>query len=302
MSELTNQGNDLVRAAVSTTLALNVERLELLSGADNGTGNTLNNEIIGNLTSNKLDGGTGNDEVRGGGGHDTVIGGIGNDVLYGDDGTDLLQGGSGNDELDGGELAANDKLEGGLGNDRYVVHNANTTVIELAGQGTDTILSEVSFNLALNGANVENLSLFGVHSAGTGNSLNNIIQGRTGNDTLDGGAGNDTLVGDDGSDLLIGGLGNDWLNEGNGADTLRGGAGNDTYVVFDTVNSVEELAGEGTDTVRAHSSFSLLAIANVENLILEGTRTTTASAMRSPMSSPAMPATTPRGRQAAMTR
>jgi hypothetical protein len=111
VSELTNQGNDLVRAAVSTTLALNVERLELLSGADNGTGNTLNNEIIGNLTSNKLDGGTGNDEVRGGGGHDTVIGGIGNDVLYGDDGTDLLQGGSGNDELDGGELAANDKLE-----------------------------------------------------------------------------------------------------------------------------------------------------------------------------------------------
>ena len=134
--------------------------------------------------------------------------------------------------MDGGELAANDKLEGGLGNDRYVVHNANTAVIELAGQGTDTILSEVSFNLALNGANVENLSLFGIHSVGTGNGLNNIIEGRTGNDTLDGGAAR-TLVGDDGS-AADRRPGNDWLNEGNGADTLRGGAGNDTYVVFDT--------------------------------------------------------------------
>ena len=44
------------------------------------------------------------------------------------------------------------------------------------------------------GANVENLDLNGTAITGTGNALNNIINGNDGNNQLFGGGGNDTLT------------------------------------------------------------------------------------------------------------
>jgi Ca2+-binding RTX toxin-like protein len=74
VTELAGEGIDLVTSFVSHTLAAEVENLTLI-GLDpiNGTGNTLNNRLIGNNAGNILDGGTGNDSMFGWEGDDTYI-------------------------------------------------------------------------------------------------------------------------------------------------------------------------------------------------------------------------------------
>jgi trimeric autotransporter adhesin len=121
----------------------------------------------------------------------------------------------GSDRLDGG--AGADTLVGGTGDDIYYVDNVSDAVVELSGQGSDTVKSSVNHTLA---ANVDNLMLTGSAVSGTGNDLANLIMGNSGNNILDGGASTDSLRGSAGADTLIGGLGNDLLD---------GGAGNDTY-------------------------------------------------------------------------
>ena len=105
-------GTDVVLAAITQTLAAEVENLILIgSAAVDGTGNVLANRITGNgannvisgdLGADTLDGNEGDDELRGGAGADRLIGGTGNDLLEGGDGSDRLDGGLGDDTLVGG--------------------------------------------------------------------------------------------------------------------------------------------------------------------------------------------------------
>ena len=107
----------------------------------------------------------------------------------------------GDDDLPG--TGGADTLAGGLGNDTYTVNDAGDVVIENAGEGTDTVLSSVSYTLP---DNVENLTLTGIDPINaTGNALNNILRGHDGAhiNTLDGGAGADTMRGGDGSDYYV---------------------------------------------------------------------------------------------------
>ena len=207
-----DEGIDWVGSTVSYALGVNGENL-LLAGTSNitGTGNELNNTLWGNSGNNVLTGGAGNDRLNGRGGHDTLMGGDGNDVYI---------------------INAIDSL---------------SNIVENAGEGTDTVVSSVSYTL---GGNVENLSLAGTSNInGTGNGLNNTLWGNSGNNVLTGGAGNDRL------------------NGRGGRDTLRGGVGDDVYVInaADALSSVVEKAGEGKDTVVSSVDYTLGG--NVENLL-----------------------------------
>ncbi|MEH2060844.1 MAG: cadherin-like domain-containing protein [Nostoc sp.] len=247
ITEGLNAGTDLVKSSVTFVLAENLENLTLTgSGAINGTGNSLNNILIGNTAANMLSGQNGNDN------------------LFGDSGNDTLDGGAGNDTLDGG-LGA-DTLIGGIGNDIYIVDNLNDIITEDLNAGTDLVKSSVTFVLA---DNLENLTLTGSGAInGTGNTLDNILTGNTGANILSGGDGNDTLLGGTGNDTLLGGAGNDTLDGGAGTDRLDGGAGNDTYIVDNVNDTIIESANAGIDLVK--SSVTLVLLANLEYLTLTG--------------------------------
>jgi trimeric autotransporter adhesin len=254
--EAADSGTDLVQSSITYTLTDNVDNLTLTGSADiDGTGNVLDNIILGNSGANVLDGLAGDDTISAGAGNDVLVGGDGNDVLNGDAGDDHLRGDAGNDLLNGGTGA--DSMAGGSGDDTYVVDNAGDVVLENAGEGTDTVQSSISYTLA---DNVDNLVLTGYASSnGSGNELDNVMTGNNASNVLSGGAGNDTLVGN---------AGNDTLDGGTGADTMQGGIGNDTYVVDDVHDVVTEAASAGLDTVQSSISYTLGA--NLENLTLTG--------------------------------
>ncbi len=220
--EAADGGTDTVESAINHTLGDNIEKLVLLDGATEGSGNALNNEIEGNAAGNTLHGMAGDDTLNGLGGNDT------------------LDGGEGNDLLDGGEGA--DQMAGGMGNDTYQVNDAGDMIVEDADGGEDTVIITDIREEYILGDNIENLTLNDFWTKnGTGNELNNVIvsadygskliKGLAGDDTLmalEGVGGSDTLYGGDGDDLLKGGEGSDELYGDAGDDILYGGAGSDT--------------------------------------------------------------------------
>ena len=89
----------------------------------------------------------------------------------------VFNGTNSNDSLNG--TADADTLIGGLGDDSYVVNNAGDVVTENEDEGTDRVVSSLTFTL---GNNIENLILSGVSDInGIGNALNNLIAGGKGN-------------------------------------------------------------------------------------------------------------------------
>lgn len=80
--EKLNAGNDRVSSSVDYALSANVENLTLTGVSSiNGTGNGLNNIIIGNAAANLLKGGAGNDTLDGKAGNNVLTGGTGNDFF-----------------------------------------------------------------------------------------------------------------------------------------------------------------------------------------------------------------------------
>jgi Ca2+-binding RTX toxin-like protein len=162
------------------------------------------------------------------------------DALTGDAGDNILKGFGGADTLIGG-LGA-DIMVGWSDDDTYVVDNALDEVFENDGDGSDTVLTSVSYVLAA-GADIEVFRT--TDDAGTAAI------------DLTGSAFDNEITGNDGANVITG---------GGGADHLFGRNGNDTYVVDDTADSITEAGGQGIDTVQTSGSYVLTAGADVETL------------------------------------
>ncbi len=91
ITELSDEGNDVVSSSVSYTLSNHVEQLTLTgTTALSGTGNVLANTLTGNTGANQLYGAGGNDTLKGGTGIDTLVGGSGDDGYIVDNIADVV--------------------------------------------------------------------------------------------------------------------------------------------------------------------------------------------------------------------
>ena len=208
------------------------------SGSDTILGKGGDDTLIGGRGDDLLDGGTGADKMTGGLGNDTfVVDNVldqvieaakqGTDLVkssvsftlganvenltltganglsgYGNELANVLIGNAGKNILDG--KGGIDTMRGGAGNDVYYVDNAKDQVIEVASQGTDKVISAVSYALAT-GQAVEALEAVAgkVGISLTGNDKANTLVGNAGANRLDGGTGKDVLTGGAGADTFV---------------------------------------------------------------------------------------------------
>lgn len=129
-------GTDTVRTSINYILPSsaqingNIENLELLGTADlSGSGNSLDNLMIGNAGSNFINGDAGNDIIRGEAGNDFLSGDAGDDVLVGGAGVNVLDGGDGFDAF----LYGNGQVfsSASIGTDRIVDFTSGSDLITL---------------------------------------------------------------------------------------------------------------------------------------------------------------------------
>tara|TARA_R110000868_G_scaffold411656_1_gene706919 strand:- start:10955 stop:14185 length:3231 start_codon:yes stop_codon:yes gene_type:complete len=148
-------------------------------------------------------------------------------------------------------------LIGGLGDDTYVVHSQKHRIIETAGAGIDTVLSDWGYTL---GDNLENLTLTGTSTnSAIGNGLDNIIIGNANKNVIDGGLGNDELSGGAGNDLFFV-AGHDTITDFTRGDRLNLQA----YGQFTSFAQVQAaLSKVGTDTLLTLSATDSVRLTGV---------------------------------------
>lgn len=268
--------------------------LDRLISIENLTGSAFADTLEGNAEANVIDGGTGADAMTGQDGDDTyVVDNAGDSIVEADDpdgGVDTVQTalndytlhanvenlvltGGGNINGNGNQLdntltgnSGNNTLTGGDGDDTVVlagsIHDytfgyvdANTTTVQSAAGGTDTLI--------------------GIERVAIGGVAYNLVRGtNAANDAVDGTAQSDLVLGFNGADTLDGGGGNDILVGGAGADVMAGGTGDDTYLVTEAGDDVTEIGGDGIDTIISSVARSLnnvnQVLGDVENLTLIG--------------------------------
>jgi Ca2+-binding RTX toxin-like protein len=238
ITELAGEGIDRVQTGVSYILSANVENLSFTGySATTGTGNALDNIIIGNDAANTLNGLGGNDLLNGKGGAD--------------------------------------KMFGGIGNDTYIVDNAGDVVTENTGEGTDTVQSSVSFTLGANVDNLTLTGTKSVNAYGNADS--NVLIGNAENNLLDGAAGADQMVGGDGNDTYVVDNLGDFIieNTNEGTDTVRSSVThtlgfNFENLVLTGTGSINGTGNELANVITGNDSANTLIGGGGEDLINGG--------------------------------
>jgi len=218
-----NEGIDKILASIAYILDNNVENLTLV-GSDNinGSGNNLDNIIMGN---------SGNNVLNGDSGADTMLGGGGDDTYYVDDISDTIV----------------EKYNEGI-------DNVISSISYVLDDNIENLTLAESANIDGSGNDFDNII--------TGNSGNNVLIGGFGDDTLTGGAGNDTLDGGQDNDTFIfsSNWGQDIIKASSGYDVIKFDADAnvnlDNLAIIKSGNNLELINIDTNDKITVENHFA----------------------------------------------
>ena len=294
--ELAGEGTDEIKSSINWSLNTSshnydtvIENLTLTGETSlNGEGNALDNLITGSSgTSDTLTGHAGNDtyvvnattdvvvEVDGEGTDEvrtyanwTLDGFTENLTLTGSTAGLVGTGNSGANRMSEGDHTGTSTLAGGDGNDSYIISTTNCTAQENSGQGTDTVLTSVSWTL---GNHIENLTMRENEDINaTGNSLDNGITGNEGDNIINGLGGADTVYGGQGNDTVTLTVEGGQADLSLGTDVLNLTLGSGTVSAVDLVFG----RGNGSETVDISAISSHTAGQALVNIKLGSSLTT----------------------------
>jgi Ca2+-binding RTX toxin-like protein len=259
--EMAVEGIDQVESAISYTLTDHVEDLLLTgTGTTSGTGNQLDNRIVGNSASNVLDGAGGNDRLEGGAGGDTYLFGHGSgwDWVIDSGVGDVIKVKAG---ITPNDLAAAQYFHSGIFQPNGLVlgilgspdvlyiqsyfHMSAPPLIRF-DDGTTWDLAAVNQRIVTEPL-VSNIDW---RTLAINRETANTILDTTGNDLLSGTAGPDVFFSSTGGDMLIGGAGDDRYSidfagddviiedQNGGVDTVTGDMP-EGYILPDNVEQAE---------------------------------------------------------------
>lgn len=289
----------------------NLEYLTIGGGADvigDGEDNHIIITDTGGSDNNDIDGADGDDTIDAGIGNDSLTGGLGDDLFIErmEAGTNTtIDGGSNDDTVDlsgaseavtgdgtGVTSASNgasltlSSIDGLIGTDFADTLTESGSIDTInGGAGDDTISSAYHNNDFFDGGDdidtfVQNSSIGRNFNLATGQvdavanavtNFENFTGSNSGADTVSGTSGANILLGRGGNDSLMGMGGADTLDGGAGADTMEGGFGGDTYFVDNVLDDINELSGQGADTVMSSVDYVLNdTSAHLEDLVLTG--------------------------------
>ncbi|MFJ4196620.1 beta strand repeat-containing protein [Pseudomonas sp. NPDC089534] len=157
-------------------------------------------------------------------------------------GIEKIIGSANNDVFVSNANSASFTVQGGAGDDVYILNNATFgSIIELADGGNDEVRTNQAYYLM--NAGIERLTYTGTGSfQARGNALDNVITGGAGNDVLMGGDGGDTFIGGDGFDTVS------YNDIGPVGVVVNLKTGEHTAIAKgDTFQSIEKIVGSGRD-------------------------------------------------------
>jgi serralysin len=212
-------------------------------------------------------------EIRAGSGDDTITTGGGDDFIAPGGGIDSVNAGGGDDHVEV-TAAAGGTIDGGTGNDTFVIYDLTSALSGsmTGGAGEDllsisaTLMTSDAVFVVAGGTITSNIGTFSGFEqfqffAGSGNDTittgggDDYLNGGAGNDTISAGDGNDTVGGGGGDDALGGGAGNDDLAGSGGNDVIDGGDGDDT-ITGDLTNGT--FPGDGNDQLSGGAGHDII--------------------------------------------